>query len=232
MPSLFITLQANKPARQTFGVARYLTVQSLGGAAGVDIDLEVAGFSQESIRNVHERDRISVGSTTFEAATFTAPINCTIEVFASMIDLRLNNAEGSGVQATIAGPLPLPVAINGPDPLPVATSRGDTALNPFFVSGAVLGDTPAGTITDHATAAVSDVAALVLAADATRLEAVFYNQGADPIALGMLGITWAKRAIVLEVGESWVESRAAAKAWYAIAAATKTATLGMQERKA
>lgn len=221
MAHIQITLQANKPKRQTFGVAQFLTIADLGAAAGVDVDLEVANIARESFRNLRTRDRLQVVGGRFSSAMFTAAVDCTIEVIASMVDVRLNNQDGHAVDATIVGP----------NPLPVVTSRGNAAGSPLYVSGQVLGDTPCNNVTDDAGVACGPVEAAILAADATRLEVVILNQGPDPVALGMPGITWAKRAIVLQAGDCWIEARAAAKAWSAITDAGKAATVTMQERK-
>lgn len=230
MAQLSITLRAGVPKRQTFGFARFLTLQSLGDAALVDVAIEVAGFSQESLRGLQARDRIVVGDSGFEAATFTAATDCTIEVIASLIDVRLNNNEGQTVLANIVGTVP--VQVTGPDPLPVANDRGDAPANPVYVTGLTLAETPANTVTDAAAIAASPVAAALLAADATRLEMVIFNQGPSAVAIGMAGITWAKRAIVLNAGDTWIEQRAAAKAWQVITDAGGAANVTVQERKA
>lgn len=230
MAQLSITLQAGIPKRQTFGTSRFLTLHNLGDAALVDVDIEVAGFAQESLRSLRARDRIEVPSPGFEAATFKSATNCTIEVIASMMDIRLNNNEGQNVQAEIVGTVP--VEVTGPDPLQVETSRGGAPATPFYVSGLTYNDTPAATLTDQAAVAAGPAAAPLLAADATRLEAVIFNQGPAAVALGMLGITWAKRAIVLQAGDAWVESRGATKAWYVITDAGLAASVTVQERKA
>lgn len=228
MPHVSITLAAGKPTRQTFGLARYLTLQNLGDAAVVDVDLEVGGFARESLKGLRATDRLSV-SDGFEAATFTAATDCTIEVIASTIDVRLNNQEGQTVQANIVGTIP--VEVTGPDPLQVANDRGDAIGNPVYVSGLTLSETPANTVTDVAGVACGPVAAAIAAADATRLEVVFCNLGPDPVALGMVGITWAKRAIVLGAGDTYTEWRAAAKAWYGITDAGLAASVTTQVRK-
>ena len=101
------------------------------------------------------------------------------------------------------------------------------------MSGTVLGDTPASVGVN--TPAVNVPAATptdLVAADATRLEVIFYNQGPDAVAIGLTGITWANRAIVLNAGDCYIEARLAAKPWQAITDAGTTAKVGIQERKA
>jgi hypothetical protein len=87
---------------------------------------------------------------------------------------------------------------------------------------------PAGAIGDAAAVAVTDALTAVIGADATRAEIRFYNQGPDPAALGGAGLTWAKRTIVLDPGETWIEDRAANLAWSAITDAGNSASVTTQ----
>jgi hypothetical protein len=223
-----IFLKAGKKIRQVFE-GKTLLVMDMGVAPQLDVlNIEINGYVAEQYRGVKRGFRFR--GPLFGAAIFQSPVDAQIEVAVSMADVSVNYQDGNTVNANIVGTVP--VAVQG-TPLPVSTDRGQNAGAPLFVSGAVLGDTPANNIVDDAGVAVGGAAAVdVLAADATRLEAVFFNQGPDPVALGMLGITWAKRAIVLNAGDTWVESRAAAKRWQAITDATKAATVTVQERKA
>lgn len=101
------------------------------------------------------------------------------------------------------------------------------------VSGLVsVREVTAGTVSNHATVAASPVIAVALAADATRYEARFTNLTGDPVALGAAGLTWATRCIVLNAGDTWVETRAPGAAWSVITDAAKAATIGIQELKA
>lgn len=213
MPHVSITLQAGKPKRQTFGVVRYLTITDLGASASVDLNVEVSNFAQESVRNRKIGDRIAVPDG-FDSATFIAPVDCVIEVFASLIDLRINNNDGSTVNANIVGTVP--VNVTGPNPLPVATTRGGAPGTPFFVTGLTYQDTPAASLLDLPGVAVADVAVQVAPANAVVLERRFTNIGAEAVAIGAAGITWAKRCLVIQPGETWVEVKGAALAWYGI----------------
>lgn len=237
MPQYSITLQAGKAKRQIFGQSKYLTIADTGVAAGIDVDIEIAGFAQESLRGLQRRDRVETPG--FEAASFTAAVDCTIQVIASIAAVSLNNSEGQAVQAFISGTVP--VQVIGPDPLDVSVDdstpinvhadRGDAPANPLYVTGLSLMETPAAHVTDGGPVAAGPAQVAVVPADATRLELIVYNQGPDPVALGMLGITWAKRAIVLSAGDQYIEARCAAQAWYAITDAAGAANITVQERK-
>lgn len=220
-----ITLTAGVAKRQLF-TGRTLVLLDTGAAASLDLSIDVQGFPTEELRAV--KRGLKFRGPDFTGATFTAAVDCTIEVIVTAADVSVNYQEGATVNANIQGTVP--VQVTG-QPISVAATRGDAPANPLHVSGQVLGDTPAANVTDNAAVAAGPVAAALLAADATRLEAVFFNLGPDPVALGMLGITWAKRAIVLNAGDAWVESRAASKAWYVITDAAKAASVTVQERK-
>jgi hypothetical protein len=104
----------------------------------------------------------------------------------------------------------------------VITSIGD----PLYVSPV---DPPAVAITDNAAVAVGGAAAqLIVAADANRRQLRFANLGTDPVALGAVGITWAKRVIVVNPGDMWIEDRAANLAWYGITDAGLAASVTTQ----
>lgn len=229
MAHVSITLKAGVPKRQNFGAARFLTLSDLGAAASVDVEVEANGFSRESVRGMRARDRLALMEGAFDGVTFTAAVDCTVEVFASMLDLRLNNADGAAVNAQIVGTVP--VSVLSPDPLPVQNEQGDAPGNPLYVAGVLAEDAPANTITDRAAVAAGPAAAVLLAADATRLEFVAYNIGPNPVAIGMAGITWAKRAIVINAGDTWIERRGAHKAWEMITDAGMAGSVTVQERK-
>lgn len=222
-----IVLKAGVKVRQMFEGST-LIIMDLGATAQLDVlNIEIGGYAKEQYRSV--KRGFKYRGPVFGGAVFQSPVDTSIEVVVSDADVSVNYQDGQAVNANIIGTVP--VAVQG-TPLPVSTDRGQNAGAPLYVSGAVLGDTPAATITDDAPIAAGAVAVDVVTADATRLEVVFYNQGPDPVALGMPGITWAKRAIVLNAGDAWIEARAAAQHWQAITDAAKAATVTVQERKA
>ncbi len=108
----------------------------------------------------------------------------------------------------------------------VQVDIGGGAIN---VTADNVGLVPNGvSISEPAAVAVTDALTAVLAADADALSVRLYNQGPDPVAIGGAGLTWAKRAVVLEAGDSFVEEVAAALALSAICDAGGAATLGVQ----
>jgi hypothetical protein len=124
---------------------------------------------------------------------------------------------------------PVPVTFPGGTINLTATEVGLTsdgvdvgAASPLPVTQAL-----ATTITSSAAVAVTAALTDVLAAG-TRRGVRLFNQGAAAVAIGGAGLTWANRAVVLEVGDSHEELVAPGAAIKAICAATLTATLGVQ----
>ena len=110
----------------------------------------------------------------------------------------------------------------------VSNDRG-TPGNLLYVTGVSLTDAPATSTTTPAPVPVGAALVAVVAANASRRALRIYNQGPDPATLGPAGHTWAKRAVVIEAGQTFFEDRAANLATYAICEAGKAATLGIQE---
>lgn len=210
-----INLKAGQPTRQTFRDTT-LVLLDLGAASAIDLALEVENFGVEELRGVKKGLRVT--GPLFTSCLFTAAIDCTIEVIASAAAISVNYTEGATVNAQITGPLPLPVS----------NDRGSPGA-PVYVSGVTYTDAPAVAIVDRAAVAVTDAGATILNASATRKKARFCNLGPDPVTLGTTGHTWAKRCIILEAGDLWIEEHAANLAWTAITAATTTASVTAQE---
>lgn len=210
-----INLQAGQELRQQFD-GTTMVLLDLGAAPTVDVELEVSGYGVEKLRGVKKGLRVT--GPRFTGARFVAPVNCTIEVVVSVAAISVNYTEGASVNATITGPLPLPVS----------NDRGAPG-SPVYVSGVTYSDAPATAIVDRAAVAVTSAGASILAASASRKRARFYNIGPDPVTLGTTGHTWAKRCIVLAAGDTWVESDAANLAWMAITDAGTTASVTAQE---
>lgn len=216
MPRYSVPLKAGAKTRLPYP-GRSLQIVNAGAAGSVSLDVEWGGDQQneENLGAFSNGDALPAGSDSFLALSLTAGVDTTVDLLVSKRDVSLRN--GQAVDATISGPLPLPVQ----------TNRGQDAGTPMFVSDAL-----ANNVVDGAPVAAGPAAVALMAADATRLEAVIFNQGPAAVAIGMAGITWAKRAIVLNAGDAWVESRAAAKAWQVITDAGLSATVTVQERKA
>lgn len=210
--------------RQEF-TGKTLVLLDTGAAASLDMIVEVSGFGVEELRGV--KHGLKLQAPSFTGASFIAPIDCTIEVIVSEANLSINYQEGATVNANIVGVVP----VSAPAPLNVVPDRGAPGT-PVYVSGITYADAPAVTLVDNIAVAVTAAGAAIVAANAARRALRFTNIGVDPVAIGFTGITWAKRCIVIQPGDTWNEERAANLAWAAICDATKTASVTTQEVRA
>jgi hypothetical protein len=157
-----------------------------------------------------------------ETIVLIAPVDCEVTLLTSNQNIDFNFSDGLKVTATI-----------DPSQLPLATANDKGAPgNPVYVSGITYSDAPATALIDNVAVSVTATGAAVLAALGTRKSIRFANLGPDPVAIGFTGITWAKRSIVLNAGDVWLEDRAANMAWAAITDTAKTASVTAQEVRA
>lgn len=208
-----ITLQAGITKRQEFS-GQTLVLLDTGAATDIDMQVEITGFAVEELRGV--KRGLKMQTPGFTGAKFTAAVDCTIEVIVSSANISVNYQEGATVNANIIGTVP------------VSNDRGSLG-NPINVVGITYADAPAVTLTNTAPVACTSVAAALVAANANRRSLRFTNIGADPVAIGFTGITWANRCIILNSGDTWIEDRAANLAWAAICDAAKTASVTIQQ---
>ena len=219
-----ITLPAGQEVRQEFQ-GTTLVLLDIGAAVAIDVNIEVQGFGVEEMRGVKGGLRVRAPAQGFTGARFLSAVATTIEVVVSRADISVNYTEGATVQANIIGTVP--ISVTG-QPLAVSIDRGTPAA-PVHVVGLTYSDAPATAIIDRAAVAVTDTGASILAASASRKRARFANLGPDPVTLGTTGHTWAKRVIVLEAGDVWIEDDAANLDWTAITDAANTASVTAQE---
>lgn len=208
-----ITLLAGVKKRQEFQ-GKTLVILATGAASEIDMAVEVEGYSVEELRGVGRGLRMT--SPGFTGASFTAAVNCTIEIVVSVANITINNTEGSTVNAQIVGVVP------------VSNDRGSPGT-PIHAVGITYEDAPAVSLIDNAAVAVTDAGAALVAANVARRGLRMTNIGVDAVAVGFTGITWAKRCIVIQPGDTWIEDRAANLAWAAICDAGKTASVTTQE---
>lgn len=209
-----LNLTAGVPQRQEFQ-GTTLVLLDLGAAATIDMSVEVAGYTVEDLRSVKKGLRMR--SPGFTGAVFTSAVNATIQVIVSVADISVNYVDGAAVDSNITNAV-----------LNVSNDYGSPA-NPINAVGITYADAPAVTLQDNAAIAVTDAGVALVAANANRRGLRFTNIGTDPVAIGFTGITWAKRCIVIQPGDTWVEDRAANLAWAADCDTGKTASVTVQE---
>jgi hypothetical protein len=115
------------------------------------------------------------------------------------------------------------------NPIPISLGTVGTPGSPLSVTAVTVSDAPAISVADGLAVAVAAVAVQIVAAAATRRELRLANIGTDPCAIGAAGITWAKRCVILNPGDIWIENRGANLAWFAICDAAKSASVTAQE---
>lgn len=210
-----LNLVAGQDLRQEF-TGRTLVILSIVGAASINMDVEMSGFATERLRGIKAGARLRSG-VGFTSAVFRSNTNCVLEVVATDADLSVNMIDNATVQAQIVG-----------QPVAVVNDRGAPG-NPVNVVGITYADAPATGVVNNAPVACGPVIAQLIAASATRRHARFCNLGPNPVTLGPAGHTWARRCIVLEVGDVWIEERAANLGWFGITDAGGAASVTVQE---
>lgn len=200
---------------------RFFMIRSITNGATLDVVIEVRGEgdrNDEEFADVVAGFKARIENSKFDVVRVKASVDCTVVYVISDNDVDFDFFAGAEVNATISGPVPLPVS----------NDRGSPG-NPLHVSAVTVSDTPATSVSNNAAVSVDDTGAVMLTADADRREARFLNQGPDAVALGAPGLTWAERTIVIEMGDVWVEERAANLAWSAITDTGDTADVTVQE---
>lgn len=190
--------------QQTAG--RLFVLISTGAATSLGVAL---------YRNSYPLEEISQATRGFKARTvdpegfsyvdLLAPVDCQVSFVISDGAVDFDFVSGSTV--TVG---------NGPG-------------NPVSVTAVTVADAPAVSASNGAAVACSAVEAVIVAANANRRELRLCNIGADPVAIGQAGVTWAARCLVLNPGDVWVETRGANLAWSGITAAAKSASVTRQE---
>lgn len=191
----------------TTGVASSVSVKLLRGTYPLEeIATATRGF----------KARVMDGGQ-FDAVEVVSAVACQVRMVVSDGAVDFDFVDGSTV-----------VVANGPTPLLVSNDRGAPG-NPVSVTAVTVSDAPATSATNGGPVACSAVAAVVAAANVNRRELRLANIGADPVAIGPAGITWAARCLVLNPGDVWVENKGANLAWSGITDAGLSASVTLQE---
>lgn len=212
-----LNLSAGVPQRPQSAGGLFVLV-STGVAASIGVKLWRGAYPLEEIATATRGFRAKVADGgRFDSVELVSNVDTQVRVVVSDGAIDFDFTDGASV-----------TVLNGPVPLLVSNDRGSPG-NPVNVTAVTVADAPAVSVNNGAGVACSSVAAVVATANAARRELRFANLGADPVAIGAAGITWAARCIVLNPGDVWIETRAANLAWSAICDAAKTATVTKQE---
>jgi hypothetical protein len=212
-----VNLAAGRQQTQQTG-GKFFLLLDTGAAGTVELWLMRGNEELEYIRTAARGFKARVGEVEgFTHILMRSSVIAQCEFVVSNGTVDFDFFAGANVQATVAGPLPLPVS----------NDRGSPG-NLMYVAGVSVTDAPAVSVANGAAVAVTDVAAVVATANASTRSLRFTNIGTDPCAIGAAGITWAARCIVLNPGDTLVEDRAANLAWSAICATGLTASVTVQ----
>jgi hypothetical protein len=208
-------LKANQPI-QVPVQGKVILVDSIGAAPGLDITPALGGQTGKTMPGRLNAFKVWVD---YDQITLAAPVDCTVALFLSMLDVSLGFTNGSSINvagsvAITNGPgARVPVDIGG-GTVDVTASNvtvGNDGAHPVPVTQAGL-----TTLVDEAPVVINTGAAQALVADATLKRLRVRNaSAAASVALGGAGVTLANAAILLAPGETWVEQDAAGAAWYA-----------------
>lgn len=208
-------IAANTPARTNIS-GRYIAVLSTGVAASISLTLRRGTTIVEEVTTATRG--LSLGQEAgFDAIEVTASVACSVQILVSDARITIDTIAGATVNVAAL------------TPLPVTNDRGSPGT-PVYVSGITYTDAPATSVVDGAAVAMSAVVAAIVTANTNRKALRITNLDAiNPVAIGSTTITWAKRCIVLQPGDTWVEERGANLAWSGICNTGLTASLTAQE---
>ncbi len=213
-----INLPANTPISQGTSGSFFLLMDT-GAATSIDVAFRVHSQVAEHITAAKRglKATLSHGDK-FTRIEFLATIACTVTFVVSDGIVDISQLDGANVNATIANVFPLPVS----------NDRGAPG-NPIYVNGTISGQPTAVAVVNDAPIAMSAVFAAIVAANANRVSIRFTNTGANVVALGAAGLTFANGAVLLQPGDTWIEERAANLAWGGICGAALASTIAVQE---
>lgn len=211
-----VTLKAGEDWRVQQTAGKQFALLGTGVAEFVGVRLRRNAETLEEIRTAKRGFRARMDDGRFTHVELKSSVDCTIDISITEAGIDFDFTEGATVKAVIQGL-----------PLPVATTRGDTPGNVLYVSGVSINDTPAAAMAAQAPVTATTAGVALVGANANRRELRMFNIGPNAVAIGPTGQTWANRAIVLEVGDMWIETKSANLEW-ACVTGTGTASVGVQ----
>jgi hypothetical protein len=200
MPRYSVPLLANQPQRLPYA-GHVMQFVGTGVATTVSVQIESGGNRQaiEDLGPLPSKFKVTVPDG-FKALSLTSVVDAIVDILVTDLDLTINSA--SSVVATIDS-TQLPLATR-PSIAQVATDNVSLGLT-------------------------ANVLASIVTANSLRKTLIVNNQGPAPITLGGGGQTWAKRAIVLLAGDTWIEQDCANLAFFAVNDGSGLSTVGFRE---
>jgi hypothetical protein len=187
MPRYKLPLKAGIASRAEYG-GQMLQVVSTGAASSVTLQVELGSRDQtEDLGDVVSKFRMVSQAERITGLTLTSAIDTTVDLFISDQNITLADTSGSSVVASI-DPTQLPLSVD---------NKNDHAAETVTYPGAVnVSNAGSGT--------------LLLAGSAAYRRAVFYNAGANPVAIYRGAATpnmFTAAAIILQPGGAYIEEK-------------------------
>lgn len=179
---------------------RLFIIDSTGAAPSLDVEILRNGTPALRLAGMARGLRLWFGER-FSGWRVTGAVGAVIRVITADEDVQIDTSNGATVTIDNTIASPVPALL-----------------------------TLADTLNDAAPIAVTDVAAVLLAASATRRGFRVYNAGANPVAIGGAAVTFANAAVILQAGDTWLESDAPGAAWKCICGAGLASTLNVLEQ--
>lgn len=228
-----IPLLANAPFRLDVP-GRVLLIDSPGAGGSVDVALVVNGTPTTTMAG---RKSGFKNVAPFDGVILSSAVDTTVTLFLSFEDVNLGtnsleiaNTPANPVNVLFGGtvaPVLGTIANTDAQAIPVVQKVGAI----FTVEQATEVDTrpyQAQAVTNVAPAAVTAAASVFLAAAVARRGFRIKNVGANPVAIGGAGLTFANAAVVIQSGETWNENEAPGAAWSAICDTGLASSLNIQ----
>ena len=179
---------------------RLFIIDSTGAAPSLDVEILRGGSPSLRLAGMARGLRLWFDKP-FDGWRVTGAAGATVRVIIASEDVQIDTSNGATVTIDNTIAAPVPALL-----------------------------TLADTLNDAAPVAVADVAAVLLAASATRRGFRVYNAGANPVAIGGAAVVFANAAVILQAGDTWMESDAPGAAWKCICGAGLASTLNVLEQ--
>lgn len=200
-------------------IGKVILVDSTGEAESITIK---AMRGSQEVAVLPERQKAFKCWIDYDSIIMKASVNCTVRLFLSMTDVSLGFADGANVN--VRGGVSIENDPNNRVPVDIGggvitVTADNVGINNGNASPVPIQYQALATLAGKPAVVVNTGAAQAVLADATLKRVVFRNGSTNGarIGLGAAGVTMATAAIVLQPGETWVETDAAGAAWHAVA---------------
>jgi hypothetical protein len=143
--------------------------------------------------------------------------------------VTVTNTDAAAVPVVAKAGSSWPSYINNTDAqaVPIVQKTGTTLAVSLAAESAVR-PYLAAAVANVAAVAVTATVGVLIAVGATRRGLRLRNAGANAVAIGATGVTFAAAAVIIQPGEAWIETEAPGAAWYCICNTGLTSTINIQ----